>query len=591
MTAPASTVVPGTVVPGTVVPGTVVLRLRPIVHASPVAGGLHVRGARSSFTMNGGPGLWRLWRALAEALADGQPAERLRHMSRQPARQAALDLLLAQLAEHDMLVEVPAGWGQQAGPPARTARWLEAAAANPVSAWHALRAATLTVHGTGRVAAAAIRALRAAGIQATASATAELLAEAVLNLSAGHAEVAVLQAGGIAVAAMAGRDAGIVTPAGRLDAVRSELAGIAARAGLDRTQQAPHVLAALAGGAAAHRLICAVAALPDPGTAASSFAPVPAGLSSGLPSVLVARLDPLRAGYHPWLGPAWAAEPPDEPADMPAALAALAALSDAELGVMPPAEVADLPQLPAALARCGTVYGVGGNAEMARLAAATGWCAHALEAGRPDLTPVAVGASRAQADGILLRRLVDRMLLDRRPGAGSSAGGTEAEETEWACSAQARLWWKAVTLRFAVPASMRVTRLADDVFHAAVELGTRRLGWAVESTASDAAAFAALTAAGTLEREQAAGQPSAVLVPACGAQPAAAPSERRTPPWQNGDWIWPAGIAARERHFARVLAGLLGGQEITVLEPAATPAHDLIPALRAVGFVAVTARP
>lgn len=569
---------------GAVAGGDIVLRLRPIVHASPVTGGLHVRGARSSFTVNGGPGLRRLWRALAEALAGGQPAEQLRHVAGQPGLRSALELLLAQLAEHDMLVEVPAGWGQRdehADPPGRIARWLEAAAADPVSAWEALRAATPTVHGTGRVAAAAVRALRAAGIQATAFAAADLLAEA-----------GVVQAGEYAVAAMAGRDVAIVTPAGRSEAVRQELARIAERAGLGATGRAPHVLAALVGGAAAHRLICAVAGLPDPGTAASSFAPAPAGVPSGLPSVLVARLDPLRAGYHPWLGPAWA-EPAGEPADMAAALAAAAALGDAELGVMPPATLSDLPQLPVALARCQsaglTVYGAGVNAGMARLAAVNGWCAHALEAGLPGRAPVAVGASRVQADGILLRRLADRRLRTR-----GLAGGAEAGEAEWACSAQARLWWKAITLRFAVPARMRVRRLAGGVFHAAVELGTRRLGWAVESTPSDAAAFAALTAAGTLEFEQAAGQPAAVLVPACGAQPAAAPGGGGAPPWQSGDWIWPADLAARERDFCGLLRGLLGGQAITELEAAVSPAAtapDLVRALRAVGFVAVTVRP
>lgn len=609
-----------------------VLRLRPTVHASPVTDGLHVRGARTSFTVSGGPGLWHLWRALAAALTDGQPPERLRQLSGRPAVRDALDLLLAQLAEHDMLVEVPDGWGQDGShgdPPDRTARWLEATAADPLSAWHALRDVTVTVRGNGRVAAAALRAVRAAGIRAVA----EPLACAPDGIAgAGGRSVAadgrtadsddgtaggdegIVQAGALAVGAMAGHDGAVVAPAGTPEAARANLAAIAGRAGLDAGGPAPHVLAALAGGAAAHRIICAAGGLPDPGTAASSLSPVPPAVPDGLPGVLVARLDPLRADYHPWFGGAQR-EDAAEPADLPAALAAAAALGDAELGVMPAAELADLPQLPAALARCRaagpagdltwcetglTSYGVGVSAETARLAAVTGWCAHVLAAALPGRPPVAVGANRAQAEGILLRRLADRLVL-----AAGLASSPEVSEAEWACSAQARLWWKAVTLRFAAPARMTVTRLDGGVFHAAVTAADRRLGWAVEATPWDAAAFAALTAAGALQRGQRPGQDTALLVAACGALPPAGP-DGSAPDWEAGDWTWPAEVAAGDGDFRRALRLLPGLPATTVLEPAALcgqgvagqraagretagqGAAGLLRALRAVGFAAVT---
>ncbi|WP_219519454.1 hypothetical protein, partial [Nonomuraea ceibae] len=124
------------------------LRLRPVVHATPTPTGLHVRGWTSSFTAEGGAGLWRLWERLSVLLADGVPAAELTAPAGLPEPVAkALELIIAQLREHDMLVEVPSGWGSPGPgmPPARVAAWLESAAADPARAWERLSGAAYAV--------------------------------------------------------------------------------------------------------------------------------------------------------------------------------------------------------------------------------------------------------------------------------------------------------------------------------------------------------------------------------------------------------------------------------------------------------------
>ncbi|AXX31171.1 hypothetical protein APASM_3806 [Actinosynnema pretiosum subsp. pretiosum] len=149
----------------------VLLRLRPVVHATPTGNGVHVRGWRSSFTLDGGRGLWTIWERLAAPLADGVPPERLvAPEGAAPVVARALELLIGQLREHDLLVEVPAGWGGggDGQPPPDVAGWLESVAARPVEAWGLLRAARAEVVGEGVLAAAARRALVATGVEVAA---------------------------------------------------------------------------------------------------------------------------------------------------------------------------------------------------------------------------------------------------------------------------------------------------------------------------------------------------------------------------------------------------------------------------------------
>lgn len=559
---------------------TTVLRLRPIVHASPTADGLHLRGARSSFTASGGPGLWKLWQALSVTLAEGRPVRQLIESAAQPTVRAALSTLLAQLREHDMLVEVPPLWGetgQPDEPPYRIARWLEAVAPDPVVAWRRIETAEITVGGSGPVTVAAARALTAAG--------------AANQVTVDRRPYVLLTAGETAVAAAACPDVGFVTPVGTPGTVRRDAPAIAERVGLT-DQTPPDVLAALVGGAAAHRLICALAGLPDPAEdrLAAAVAPAP-----GRPSVLIARLDPLRAEYHPWLaGEALAETPPPAMADgrinLAEALSAVDLLTDAELGVLPAVQLDNLPQVPVALAECGTgpklVCGVGTNAATARLIAVTGAAERAL--GGVDAENIAVGADSTHADGVLLRRLVHRYhrLL----------GGDEVPDEEWAI-APARLWWKTLTLRFGVPAVLRVRRLAPEVFHAEVSSAGQALSWAVERTAADAAAFCALAAAGTVQWRATRSTPSdgrvngtaARVHTACGALPRTVdPAGQDHRPWQTGVWSWPNQLADHEAAFQEQLRRLLHGR---IPSPAPVPDNALTRALAAVGFVVREVRP
>lgn len=552
-----------------------VLRLRPIVHASPVRDGIHVRGAQSSFTMNGGTGLWRLWQALSVALADGRSQDQLSAPAPNAAVGAAIAALVEQLHAHDMLVEVPAGWGELSGPddpPARLAGWLAAVAPDPAGAWQRIRRTAVTVGEGGPLASAAARALSGAGV-------------GVIRTGDRGREVAtslVLTAGEVSVGAVIGGEVGLVTPTGSLPSAHRDAGAIAERIGLPAGTPAPTVLAALVGAAAAHRLVCAVAGLPDPGQ--DPLAAGPAGAAVlGHPTALIARLDPLRAEYHPWLASAEPALPVGAPSDPDAVAARLEAIGDPETGLLPVVEVDELPQLPAGLARCRVgavlVCGIGADTVAARLSAAIGAAERLLVLNGG--VPVVVGADARHAEGVLLRRLV----RSRRP----AAQATEVAEAEWARSREARRWLKAVTLRFGVQADLRVHRPAPGVYHAQLHAGTELLGWAVENTAADAAAFCALAAAGTLQWRAAGGDRAAPVHAPCGAAPAPTADTSGAAPWQTDAWIWPAPASGREDGLQHAMRQLLGLPP-TFATPVA-PSSGLPRALAAAGFVTLEVAP
>ncbi|SHM06859.1 hypothetical protein [Actinacidiphila paucisporea] len=584
---------------------TRVLRLRPIVHASPVPDGIHVRGARSSFTMDGSAGLWRLWQAVSAALADGRSYEELLDAARGPAVRTATALLTQQLRAHDMLVEVPRGWGESgdpAGPPPRIAAWLAAVAPDPVDAWERIRSAAVGVGGTGPVAAAAARALAAAGVRilrpdgrggrtgrrpgAPALSVPPVLPPSLPALAAPPVSPALpappclLFTGEVAVAAAAGGGAGFVTPAGSPVSAYRDAQLIGDRIGLPAGPPSAAVLAALVGGAAAHRLVCALAGLPDPGedTLAASPAASPV---LGRPTALIARLDPLGAGYHPWWDTAEHDPAGGGPADADALPGLVEALSDPETGVLPAVAVDDLPQLPAGLARCdagGTVVcGVGVDTAMARLCCAVGAAERLILA--DGGIPAVVGADARHAEGVRLRRLVHAGVP--RPDAAAAQ--------EWALSPGARRWFKAVTLRFGAPADLAVHGLAPGVFHAELRSGTALLGWAVESTAADAAAFCALAAAGALQWRAAGGDPSAPVHAPCGALPVRAADAPGTAAPRADAWIRPAGASEREDALQEGLRELLGARAGSARRVA--PEYGLRRALAVAGFAALDVSP
>ncbi|MFT7836837.1 hypothetical protein Q5530_11875 [Saccharothrix sp. BKS2] len=508
----------------------VLLRLRPIAHATPTATGLHVRGWRSSFTVDGGRGLWTIWERLAGPLAEGVPPEQLAvPENASPAVARALELIIGQLREHDLLVEVPAGWGDGGAgdggtshrdlgaPPPDIASWLESVAASPLEAWRRLRSTTAVVTGEGAPAAAAHRALTAAGLDV-----------APVRPGAGL----LLIAGPHAVAAGCAADVGFAVAPGPVADVVADAAAVADRlAGAPGTP--PEVLAALVGSAAAHRLVCALGGLPDPATeVVDMWSDVP---PTGPPhqAVLVTRVDPLRAEYHPWLSTVRPQEPNGT---------LLEVLGDRELGPVPTPLPGDLPQLPVKLAASGNAVGFGTTEHAARLDAL-------LRAAR-ELAPAGavLGADRAHALGLALRT------------AARHLPGTPVAEDEWSADPTARRWWKAVVLRFALPAEVEVTRLGPGVVRAVVRAAGEELSWAVEAQPADAVAFAALAAAGRAQ----AGVTGPVVL--CGAAPFATP-DGAAAPWTNRDWHWPHGVRDGEEAVRDGLRALVGEVEPVRLGP------------------------
>jgi hypothetical protein len=474
------------------------VRLRPVVHASPTATGVHVRGWASSFTVTGGKGLWTVWQRVATALADGVPADELgAPAGATPAVSKAVDLILDQLRAHDMLVTVP-DWGRDA--PADSVRgWLESVAQQPQQAWRRLSTATIAITGSPVLVAAARRAITAVG----------------LRVQTAPGEGLVVTSGNLAVAADCSGAVGFVVHPGSYEDVISDAKAVARRLDI-RPQAAPEVLAALVGSAAAHRLLCAVGDLPDP---SGEFIVHPTEeLPAGPPrlGVLVARLDPLRAAYHPWLRD----ELPADPAE------AMALVADPELGTVAAPETGDLPQVPASLARSGGDLGVGTTAEGARIDAV----ARAMNSG---LDPV-------HTRGITLRNAVHRLGL----------AGAELSEEDWNADATARRWWKALILRFGVPAMVEVRQLAPQVVQAEIRSGDRVLAWAIERDPADAVAFAALAATGVVQAGIEVPEPFHLN----GAAPLPAPAQTD---WVTREWHWPADVRDREEELQTALARLV----------------------------------
>jgi hypothetical protein len=554
--------------------GRSVVRLRPIVHASPVPNGVHVRGWSSSFTVEGGADLWRVWLALARRLAGGVPDEQVAPPTRNPEVARALDLIVSQLRAHDMLVEVPAGWGEPDGPGAPDpdlAAWLESVAPRPATAWQRLRTAGARLVGDGPVLEAARRTLAAAGV--------------TVHVDGGDAGTLLAVADtGTAVAAWCDATVGIVVPTGPMEDVRSTMAAVLGRVRpkAERTgTEPPYPLAALAGAAAAHRLVCAVADLMDPALQAATLTAAGQPVDDH-PAVLVVRLDPLSATYHPWVAAraSRAGRPRalvgDEPAAdvrIDGALRGLDVICDPELGALPVPELDDLPQLPACLAATSGAIGVGVTADAARLGAALRAAERALDgcAGR-----VSVGADERHALGVALRRRVY--------AAASNLDTEPVPAAEWERSPTVRRWWKTLTLRLGVAARVDVRRLHTHAVWARVVAGSAERAWAIEASAADAVAFAVLAAVG-VEQASRAGVPlpeATVLL--TGAAPAWRPEHTTDPPWTDAAWYWPADVDHAEARLQAVLGDLAPGfvRPVPVdVEPA------LVHSLARVGFHAV----
>ncbi|MFE6845242.1 hypothetical protein [Streptomyces sp. NPDC057686] len=593
------------------------LRLRPGVAVTPLRNGLHLRGRDGSVTLEGSRALPALWELLSEQLGRGPEevrgeeghdrggeAGRPRLDPADPRVEAALASLTEQLHAHDLLAEHPAGASE---PPA----WLGACAHRPVRAAEALAAARPVVAAAdpaGPLATALISALARAGTPPQVYRDTGLPAERVVAV-AGTAPVAV------AVARTAG--GGFVTAPAAPERARTDAESIAVRlrpatgstdpgsadpgsadprsAPAGAAAGAPPALTALTSllaGAAAQRLLCAAAGLPDPAGREEDPQLLP-----DRPAVLVALARPPHASYRPWVsGPADPASLSPRPvADLAEALRGVGALGDPYLGVLDAPRPGDLPQLPAALTACGSVAGplVAGapRTDLARLSAACRAAELHLDGALPG--PVAVGAGPGHALGRALRRAA-------LAAEGPCWPDRALNEEEWREHPQARHWWTVLTRHLDLPMEMTVHRFpAEQAYLAVVRDPAGRTGTAgvaaraVEATPADAAALAAL---GAVTRAMASehGPAGAVHTAFSGAEAPLAVAGVEPAAWTDEGWTdrWLAGIARREPELCAALARLTGlrpepwqpGEAHLAVGGAAGSAGPVLAALHACGF-------
>ncbi len=550
------------------------LRLRPFVQVTTTPNGIHVRGWSAAFTVDGAA-VGHLWQRLAPALTRGVWPAQLEDMASRPTAKRAIRRLVQEFRSHEMLVSVPDGWHADGSvaqrPSPAVIDWLEAMAPDPRAACDRIRRADVQVRGSGPLLDACVRALLAAGLPLPTELPEPPGADGspvVLHVVADHTT---------AVCLGTGSDIGFVSPPSEPRTASLDGARIAARLQIRTGDDPPRPLAAFVAGVAAHRLVCAVAGLPE--TAGIDRATPP------YPAVLVVRTSPLRASYHPWLldGAARSATATSmtEPGILDTTLARLDAVSDDTLGVLAAAEPGDLPQLPAALAACrtdgGAIIGIGATTGAARLDAA-------LRAAAQQLDPtgesrLVVAADHRHFNGMLLRRAV----------AAQPAGRAAVAVPESTLTADpiAQRWWRALTLRFGVAANASVHRLAAGVFVARIRAMDRQLGWAVESAPGSALAFAALGATADAQAHRAGFVGPQGASTTCGASPqpttrypaAVGPAGH---PWSRQD------ADAAEHGLQRALRRLLPADQHPIDQhPRAvryTGSGDLLEALSATGF-------
>ncbi|MFG2991665.1 hypothetical protein ACGFZK_20625 [Streptomyces sp. NPDC048257] len=575
-------------------------RLRPGTAATPLRAGLHLRGRRGSVTLEGSTAVPVVWGLLEEPLRSGRLAEFREGLEPGSALRTAVDTLVGQLADHDLLVPGPPPAAEHPAVDPAVARWIDATAGHPADAATALaaaRAEVLARDPASAPATAAVRALEAGGLPVTRTPDPELPGDRVLLTVRGGGQDRTVAAG-------RGGATGYVTAPGSAAQARADAAALEARladgpegATALQSHEVPGAFAALLAGAAAHRLLCAAAGLPDP--AAEGDDP---RLLPGIPAVLLADARPAHADHHSWLGP----ERIDAnrslrlapPAELAEALRRIAALGERRCGPLPGPLPGELPQLPVPLATCTlpgpatphmgtprTLTGGGPRLDLARLEL---FCRAAeLLLGDAAFT---VGADPGHARGRALRHAAARRL------AAAPDGLTTVDPARWSGHPQLRHWWTTLTDRLGIAARLEVHRAAPraQAYRAVVHrtpaspgpgLGPL-LGEAVEATPGDAASFAALaavTAACTAATGASAGRPR----PSGGAVAPLATAGTRTAAWQDLGWTggWLADLAGREEAFQNTLHQLSGAGPVPrPLTPDSAPAPEPAGLLRSFGF-------
>ncbi|MFE7536267.1 hypothetical protein ACFU67_18580 [Streptomyces rhizosphaericola] len=593
-------------------------RLRPGVSVTVLHNGVHLRGWITSLTLEGGAGLPVLWGRLAEALAAGEErsraarAELVRAAPAGSPLRAALLTVIDQLLDHDLLVGRAGGeTAEGAGP------WLGAVAERPGAAEAALagsRARVLGAHPDSPLVRAAARALNRAGLRAEVAGTAGLPDGHILLAASGPGgppgSGQVREAAEVAVAVGVRAGLGFVTPVGSVAQARADAEALAVRL-RDRTTGHPAsghpASAVLLASSAVQRLVCAVAGLRDPSAEAGD-----ARLLPGMPTVLIAEQESpggLRGEYRSWPGTALVdadrVRPRADVRTLSEALAGIPVLTDRWTGVLDEPDPGALPQLPAALVGCaargGDLVAGGARADLARLEAV---CRAAeLRLGDGESGPVVVGAGVEHARGRALRRAVDREAAERTDAVSGGRRSPVPWSAETAHHPQARHWWSVLVRRLGVDAEVGVERLGTggaDVFGARVVRRRHRtaggappelLGSAVEATADDAVAYAALSA--VVGIQAAADAPHARQSVTAGGASAALARSAETAPWEDAGWItaWLAESAGREHGLQEALAGLTGWVPRPWEPPSRADAdvHALWSALRQCGFTVLSA--
>lgn len=571
-------------------------QLRPGTAATPLRAGLHLRSRRSSITLEGGTAVPVVWSLLEEPLRSGRLAQFRSSLEAGSALRTAVDTLLDRLADHDLLIPTPPASGHL--DPA-VARWIDATATHPTHAAALLttaRAEVLTRDPASPPATAAVRALTAGAVPVTLTPDPDLPPNRILLTIRGAGTDRTVAAG-------RGGATGYVTAPGSTAQAHADAAALEARLthGTDGTStpqphETPNTFATLLAGAAAHRLLCAAAGLPDPATEADDPRLLP-----GIPAVLLADARPPRADHHSWLGPARIdadrrvrLAPPTELAE---ALRRITALGDRRCGPLPDPLPGDLPQLPVPLATCTlpdpatghtatphTLTGGGPRLDLARLELFCRAAELLLEN-----AAFTVGADPGHAHSRALRHATARRL------AAAPTGHLLVDPARWSGHPQLRHWWTTLTGRLAVPARLEVHRAAPQAqaYRAVVHHtppGPGRgpgplLGEAVEATPGDAAAFAALAACTTCTA--AAGTPDTLPPPSGGAAAPLAAAGTPTAPWEDLGWTggWLADLAGREEAFRNTLHRLSGASPaITPPTPPPAPDSGLADLLRSFGF-------
>ncbi|WP_327732628.1 hypothetical protein OG749_44885 [Streptomyces nojiriensis] len=571
-------------------------RLRPGTAVTPLRAGLHLRGRRAGLTLEGSTAVPVVWGLLEEPLRTGGLAAFRETLEPDSAVRTAVDTLLGRLADHDLLIPAPPAAPH---PDPAVAQWIDATAARPADAAALLataRAEVLAHDPASPPAAAAVRALEAGGVPVTLTPDPDLPPGRVLLTVRGTGPDRTVAAG-------RGGATGYVTAPGSAAQARADAAALETRlthtadaadgTAAPQPHEIPGTFAALLAGAAAHRLLCAAAHLPDPATEADDPRLLP-----GIPAVLLADARPARADHHSWLGPdridADRRVRLAPPAGLAEALRRIAALGERRCGPLPAPLPGDLPQLPVPLAACTLpgpatapriLTGGGPRLDLARLEV---FC-RAAELLLGD-TASTVGADPGHARGRALRHTAARRLAaaphDRPP----------VDPARWSGHPQLRHWWTTLTGRLAVPARLEVHRAAPhaQAYRAVVRRtppGPGRgpgplLGEAVEATPGDAAAFAALAAV-TTACTAAATTPGTPPPPSGGAAAPLAAAGAPTAAWEDPGWTggWLADLAGREEALLDTLHRLYGaGPATTPPAPGSAPGPGLAGLLRSFGF-------